>query len=90
MDVAALAALAHPGDEGLIRSAILPGPEHGAQTAAVKSLQRILTLLAARLAEDVTTFEGKEALRAKLRERITQLLEDETVLDVLFIEFLVQ
>jgi flagellar FliL protein len=60
------------------------GPEH----AHVRD--RVLSVLGSKRAEELTTFEGKEALRAELRRHLTDLIPERVVLDVLFTEFLVQ
>lgn len=60
------------------------GPEH----AHVRD--RVLSVLGAKVAEELSSFEGKEALRVELQRHLTDLLPDQTVLDVLFTEFLVQ
>ena len=51
---------------------------------------RILTILSSKAAEEVTTYEGKEALRAELHSEISALFPGRIVSDVLFAEFLVQ
>jgi flagellar FliL protein len=50
----------------------------------------VLTVLGAKLAEEITSFEGKEALRAELRRALAPYFEGARVLDVFFTEFLVQ
>ncbi len=51
---------------------------------------RILTVLTAKNAEEITTFEGKEELRAEIASEIAPLVPEHHVIDVLFTEFLVQ
>lgn len=60
------------------------GPEH----ALVRD--RVLSVLGSKHAEELISFEGKEALRLELQRCLADLLPDQTVLDVLFTEFLVQ
>ncbi len=60
------------------------GPEHA------RLRDRILTVLGTKSAEEVTSFEGKESLRAELKRHVAELLADRQVVDVLFTEFLVQ
>jgi flagellar FliL protein len=50
----------------------------------------ILELLTLQSAPVLVTPEGKEALKKKIRERTTELLQDQKVIDVLFSEFVVQ
>jgi flagellar FliL protein len=50
----------------------------------------ILELLTLQSAPILVTPEGKEALKKKIRERTTELLKDQKVIDVLFSEFVVQ
>lgn len=51
---------------------------------------RIFTILSSKSAYEITSFEGKEALRRELHEKLAPLFEHATVTDVLFTEFLVQ
>ncbi len=60
----------------------------GAEEARMRD--RILTVLATKGAEEVISFEGKEALRQELKQQVAELLADRRVVDVLFTEFLVQ
>jgi flagellar basal body-associated protein FliL len=85
---------------------LFDAPEAAAEAAEglvhVRLRDRILTALASKTAEEVTTFAGKEELRAELRGSIAQMVADKArgaegeagasagVRDVLFREFLVQ
>ena len=51
---------------------------------------QVLTVLGAKLADQITSFDGKEALRAELRRALAPRFEGARVLDVFFTEFLVQ
>jgi flagellar FliL protein len=66
--------------------------KHIDETAVVKGHLRsaILELLTVQSAPVLVTPEGKDALKAKIRERTGALLKDTKVLDVLFSEFVVQ
>jgi flagellar FliL protein len=64
--------------------------ESGMSLERARLRDRILTLLTGKSAEEITTFEGKEALRLEIGAEITPLLPENRVLDVLFTEFLVQ
>ena len=65
-----------------------PQTEEGPEHAHVRD--RVLSVLGSKQAEELISFEGKEALRLELQRHLTDLLPDQAVLDVLFTEFLVQ
>jgi flagellar protein FliL len=51
---------------------------------------RLLTVLSSKTADQITSFEGKEDLRAELARAVAPLFGEAKVLDVYFTEFLVQ
>jgi flagellar protein FliL len=51
---------------------------------------RLLTVLSSKKADEITSYEGKEALRAELARAVAPLFGEAKVLDVYFTEFLVQ
>jgi flagellar protein FliL len=59
-------------------------PEHA------RLRDRILTVLSAKSADEIVSFEGKESLRAELQRQVAELLPERRVVDVLYTEFLVQ
>jgi flagellar protein FliL len=60
------------------------GPEH----ALLRD--RVLSVLGSKQAEDLVSYEGKEALRLELKRHLTELLPEQEVVDLLFTEFLIQ
>src|SRR5262245_8118929 len=67
-----------------------------AERLATEALQlarvrdRVLLSLSSKTAGEITSFEGKETLRAELKRAIAPLFTEARVVDVYFTEFLVQ
>jgi hypothetical protein len=51
---------------------------------------RLLTVLSSKTAEEITSYEGKEDLRAELARAVAPLFGEAKVLEIYFTEFLVQ
>ena len=50
----------------------------------------ILMILTTKRFEDVNTIEGKTALRNEIKTKLNSLLEDEDIINIYFVEFVIQ
>jgi flagellar FliL protein len=86
--------LADPEGDRFLRVALSVVLDHGRTVPSaadqVRLRDRILTILSSQTADEVTSFEGKEALRRRLEEAIARVLEGSEISDLYFTEFLVQ
>ncbi len=90
--------LADPGGQRYVRVAMrllthneeqaLEMKENAVSTAKLRA--GILELLAMQTAEGLVTAEGKSALKKEIAERAAHAVHDLKVIDVLFVEFIVQ
>lgn len=65
-----------------------PETEEGPEHALLRD--RVLSVLGSKQAEELVSYEGKEALRLELMRHLTELLPEQAVVDLLFTEFLIQ
>lgn len=85
--------LADPEGDRFLRvslSVVFDGHVVPSAADQVRLRDRILTILSSKTAEEVTSFEGKEALRRELEESIARTFAGSEVDDLFFTEFLVQ
>jgi len=89
--------LADPEGDRYVRVAVRIGLDSAlaAERLSTEDLQlarvrdRILTSLSSKTAEEITSYDGKETLRAELKGAIAPLFTEARVVDVYFMEFLV-
>ena len=70
-----------------------PGLEQAIQSDPVLKARirdRVLSILSSKTFQDVNNPVGKESLRRELQRELNQILPDDTIKEVLFVEFIVQ
>ena len=85
--------LADPEGDRFLRvslSVVFEGHVVPSAAEQVRLRDRILTILSSKTADEVTSFEGKEALRRELEGSIARTFEGSEVDELFFTEFLVQ
>ncbi|MCI0547907.1 MAG: flagellar basal body-associated FliL family protein [Candidatus Rokubacteria bacterium] len=90
--------LADPEGDRYVRASLRIGLDSAvaAERLSTEALQlarvrdRVLLSLSSKSADEITSFEGKETLRAELKGAISPLFTEARVVDVYFTEFLVQ
>ena len=85
--------LADPEGDRFLRvslSVVFAGHVVPSAAEQVRLRDRILTILSSKTADEVTSFEGKEALRRELEGSIARTFEGSEVDELFFTEFLVQ
>jgi flagellar FliL protein len=85
--------LADPEGDRFLRvslSVVFDGHVVPSAAEQVRLRDRILTILSSKTADEVTSFEGKEALRRELEGAIARTFEGSEVDELFFTEFLVQ